>query len=377
MQKRVNVGLVGHRFMGKAHSNAYRQVCAFFDPQCLPQLERVCGRDEKTLSLFADRFGWNTHTTRWQELVECSDIELIDICASNDLHAPIANEAARAGKAVFCEKPLARNLTEASEMLDAVTRANVPHMVCFNYRFLPAVVLAKRMIDDGAIGDIRQFRAIYLQDWLVDPLFPFSWRVQKEKTGFGALNDIGVHIADLARYLVGEIEEVSGLMKTFITKRPVPGGKKKERVTVDDTASFLARFSAGAVGVFESTRMAPGRRNFMHIEANGSKGSLHWNIEDLNVLRYYSEEDDETAQGFRHIIATDQPHPYAKYWWPPGHTLGYQHSFVHVVYELMNALGENRMPVPNFEDGARAQAILEAVSQSAEKKKWFQVPDIY
>ena len=375
MSDEINVALIGQRFMGRAHANAYRQVRAFFDPPLVPRLRLVCGRNEAALAKFARRFGWEDHSADWHDAVTRDDIDLVDICATNDLHAEIALAAARAGKAIFCEKPLGRDLAEAKRMLAAVEEAKVRHMICFNNRFFPAIRLAKKLIDDGAIGEIRQFHALYLQDWGLDPRVPFTWRFDKERAGSGALGDTAVHITDLARFLVGEITEVVGDMTTFVDERPLPDGSGAGRVTVDDAAAFLARFENGARGVFETTRMATGRKNFMHIEVNGTNGSIYWNPEDLNVLWFYSRDDSNETRGFRRILVTEPEHPYVEAWWPPGHILGYEHSFVHAVAELLTAIAEGRNPEPNFHDGVRAQAVLEAVARSVEERGWVPVED--
>ncbi|MBC7099213.1 Gfo/Idh/MocA family oxidoreductase [Candidatus Bipolaricaulota bacterium] len=371
--KEIGVAVIGTRFMGRAHANAYRQVRAFFDPPLLPRLAVACGRDEGNLQEFSRRFGFDHVTVDWEEAVARDDVGLVDISCSNDLHAEIAEAAARLGKAVFCEKPLARDLPEAERMLGAVEEAGVPHMVCFNYRFFPAIRLARELIREGALGEIRQFHALYLQDWGLDPNLPRSWRMVKELAGSGALGDTAVHIVDLARFLVGEISEVCGMLTTFIKKRPLPDGSGMGEVTVDDTAAFLARFSSGATGVFETTRVATGRKNFMHLEVNGARGSIHWNAEDPNVLWFYSLEDPPKVRGFRRIVVTERQHPWAGSWWPPGHILGYEHSFVHAVYELLTALGEGRAPEPGFQDGVAAQAVLQAVARAHAERCWLPV----
>lgn len=372
--REIKVAIVGTKFMGRAHANAFRQARAFFFPPVLPSLHLACGTNEGETKEFAARFGFSRHTTRWEEVVADKEVDLVDICAPNDLHAPIAISAARNGKAVFCEKPLARNLAEAKEMLKAVEDAGVPHMICFNYRFFSAIQLAKKLISDGALGEIRQFHALYLQDWGLAPGLPLTWRFQKERAGSGALGDTAVHIVDLARFLVGEIAEVTGLLTTFIRERPLPKGGVGP-VTVDDTAAFLARFQAGATGVFETSRVALGRKNFMHLEINGSRGSIFWNAEDPNWLWFYSLDDPPHIRGFRRILVTEEEHPYAKNWWPTGHILGYEHTFVHAVVELCQALGEGRNPSPSFSDGVRAQAVLEAVLLSEGSRRWEKVPN--
>jgi len=376
MEREIEVALIGQRFMGRAHANAYVKVVPFFDPPVRPVLRVACGRDEEKLAEFTRRFGFSEYTTDWREAVTHPGVGLVDICTSNDLHAAIAIRAAEEGKAVFCEKPLARDLSEARAMLRAVEQAGVPHMVCFNYRFFPAVRLARELIREGALGEVRQFRAIYLQDWLVAPDFPRTWRLVREKAGSGALGDTAVHIVDLARFLVGEIAEVVGMLSTFVHERPLPDGGGMGRVDVDDAAAFLARFENGVSGVFETTRMATGRKNFMHLEVNGSTGSLFWNAEDPNVLWFYSEKDPAAARGFRRIVVTEPEHPYAGNWWPPGHILGYEHSFVHAVYELLSALAEGRNPEPDFRDGVAAQAVLEAVLRSVEERRWVTVDEV-
>ncbi len=372
--RELGVALIGTKFMGKAHANAYRQAQAFFSLPVTPKLVVACGTNAQETQEFAAHFGFRRTTTVWEEAVWAEDVALVDISAPNDLHAPIALAAARAGKAVFCEKPLARNLAEAQGMLRAVREAGVPHMICFNYRFFPAMQLAKRLIADGALGEIHHVHVLYLQDWGLTPGLPLTWRFQKERAGSGALGDTAVHIVDLARFLVGEITEVTGLLATFVRERPFPNGPGKGRVDVDDAAAFLARFQSGATGVFETSRVALGRKNFMHLEVNGSQGSLFWNAEDPNWLWFYSREDPPHQRGFRRILVTEEVHPYAKSWWPTGHILGYEHTFVHAVVELLQALGEGRNPEPSFVDGVKAQAVLEAVLLSGESRRWERVP---
>jgi predicted dehydrogenase len=380
--KTINVGLVGHRFMGKAHSNAYMTVAKFFDVTPQPVMKAVCGRDEAELAEFAQRFGWESYETDWRKLVTRQDIGVVDIAAPSNIHRDIAVAAAEAGKHVFCEKPLASSLTQAREMLAAVRKAGVVNIVNFNYRCCPALALARQMIKANEIGEVRHFRATYLQDWLVDPEFPMNWRLRKEVAGSGAHGDLNSHLVDLARFLIGEVSEVVGLMKTFIDERPGEGkssgltataGSGTEKVTVDDATLFLARFKGGAVGTFEATRMAPGRKNFNRVEINGSRGSLVFNFEDMNVLEFYNSADPSGQQGFRKILATESVHPFVGAWWPPGHVLGYEHTFVHAVYELMNAINKKTTIMPDFRDGARCVAVLEAVERSAADQRWVEV----
>jgi predicted dehydrogenase len=373
MKRRLNVAMIGYQFMGRAHSNAWRQVGRFFELPLEPALKVVCGRNPAEVEKAAATLGWEEAATSWQEVVARKDIDVVDICTPGDAHVPIAVAAAEAKKVVFCEKPLANTLPEAQKMLDAVTRAGVLHMLCHNYRRVPAVTLAKQLIDEGRIGTIRHFRGLYLQDWIVDPEFPRVWRLEKAKAGSGALGDIASHSLDLARHLVGEIAEVTGLMKTFVTERPVPGAKpgatrKTAPVDVDDAALALLRFASGAIGTVEGSRFAPGRKNYNRLEINGSKGSLAWDLERLNELELYIEEGPQS--GFRRVIATDAKHPYISGWWPPGHIIGYEHSFTHTVHDLVQAIAAQTLPEPNFEDGVKNQRVLDAVERSSASGRW-------
>jgi predicted dehydrogenase len=380
--KTMNIGLVGTKFMGKAHSNAYLKVAKFFDVDPQPVMKAVCGRHAEETAEFANRFGWQSHESDWRKLCQRQDIDVVDVSTPGNLHHDIAVAAAKAGKHVYCEKPLAFNLKDARAMLDAVRQAGVVHMVNFNYRVVPALALAQQMIQAGEIGEIRHFRATYLQDWLVDPKFPMNWRLRKEAAGSGAHGDLNAHHVDMARYLVGEIAEVVGMQKTFITERPAEGrsagltataGEGTEKVTVDDATLFLAKFANGALGSFEATRMAPGRKNYNRVEINGSSGSLVFNFEEMNILDFYNCADPTGRQGFRRIMATEGVHPYVSAWWPPGHVLGYEHTFVHAVYELMNAINGKKTRMADFHDGAQCVAVLDAVEQSISDGRWTKV----
>ncbi len=387
MAKKINVGMVGYKFMGKAHSHAYRDVAMFFKTETVPVMKVICGRTETAVSEAARMFGWEAYETSWEKLVQRQDIDLVDINTPNSTHREIAVAAAKAGKHILCEKPLAVSLAEAEEMLEAAREAGVNHMVCFNYRKVPAVGLAKKMIEEGRLGKIYHFRAQYLQDWITDPEFPLVWRLKKEEAGAGAHGDLNSHIIDLARYLVGDFAKVVGIQETFIKKRPelevseklTTGLAAKSRrpqlgeVTVDDATLFLARFKNGALGCFEVTRFANGRRNGLRFEINGSKGSLLFELENMNELWFYSCEDSQERQGFRKILVTEATHPYIEAWWPPGHIIGYEHTFVHVVYDFMKALDEDRLPTPNFTDGVECQRVLEAVEKSAKEERWVEV----
>jgi len=379
----LSVGMIGYKFMGKAHSNAYRQVSRFFKLPVTLRMAAICGRDEANVSAACKEFGWEGYETDYHRLLARPDIDIVDITSANNAHAQMAIDAAQAGKHVFCEKPLATNLADARRMLEAVERAGVKHMVCFNYRATPAVALAKQMIEEGRIGRVFHWRAVYLQDWIVDPSFPLVWRLQGEVAGSGAHGDLAAHSIDLAHFLVGDIDSVVGDMRTFIKERPVlaetTGGlsarasEGKGPVTVDDASVFLARFANGAVGTFEATRFAPGHKNYNCFEINGENGSIIFNFERMNELQYFDRRDDGHVQGFRTIQATEGVHPYIGPWWPPGHIIGYEHTFVHTVYNLITAIAENRMPSPNFRDGVRCQAVLEAAAQSVKSGTWEKV----
>ncbi|WP_373566075.1 Gfo/Idh/MocA family protein [Mesobacillus foraminis] len=379
--------MVGYKFMGKAHSHAYRDLPLFFPESLRPEMKVICGRNESEVAKAAAQFGWEESTTDWKNLLEREDIDLIDINAPSDVHKEIAIAAAHAGKHIFCEKPLALTLRDSKEMLEAAEAAGVKHMVGFNYRFAPAVLLAKKLVDEGRLGEIYHFRAFFLQDWLVDPNFPLAWRLQKEIAGSGSHGDLGAHLIDMAHYLVGDVAEVIGMNETFIKERPLPANMaglsassnadgEKGPVTVDDATLFLARFKNGALGSFEATRFASGHRSTNSFEINGSKGSVIFDFERMNELQVYFNDDKEDVQGFRRVVATDPAHAFSEAWWPPGHTIGYEHTFIHEMVELMDALREDRQPVPNFRDGVKCQQVLEAVDLSIEKRQWIQISEL-
>lgn len=381
MSKNIGVGLVGYKFMGKSHSNAYRQVGHFFpEMPYIPELTALCGRDEAAVKQAAVDMGWKGYETDWRKLVTRQDIGLVDVSTPGDSHAEIAIAAANEGKHVFCEKPLANTLPEARAMAEAVKKNGVVGMVNFNYRRVPAVQLAKRLIQDGRIGRIYHWRAVYLQDWIMDPNFPLVWRLQKNLAGSGTLGDLGAHSIDLARMLVGEITEVTGLTETFIKKRPLLSGTtgglgaaasaEFGEVTVDDAALFMTRFDNGAVGTFEVTRFANGRRNYNSFEINGSKGSIVFNLERMNELNVLFNDDAADATGFRNILVTEGAHPYMNAWWPAGHIIGWEHTFTHGVRDLMHGIADGVSPDPTFDDGVRCQAVLDAIEKSAGSKQW-------
>jgi predicted dehydrogenase len=380
----INIALIGHRFMGKAHSNAYRQVRRFFSGKLTPRMRVLCGKAcTEELGETARLYGWEESDCEWERVIGREDIDVVDVATPGYLHHPMVIAAAQAGKHVICEKPLANNLTQAKEMLKAVEKAGVLHMVNFNYRRVPAVAYAKKLIEDGSIGDVYHYHGAYLQDWIIDPDFPLVWRLEKKFAGSGALGDIGAHAADLAEYLNGEIRVVSGQMTTFVKERPLPtegagawgakGRKGKGKVTVDDDANFLARFKNGSVGVFESSRFAGGRRNFNTFEVYGSKGSIAFNLERMNELEFYDRTDPPPLQAFKTIMVTEANHPYVGGWWPPGHIIGYEHTFVHAIHDFLTCLEKERLPEPNFHHGVRNQAVLDAVERSAKSGQWERV----
>jgi predicted dehydrogenase len=372
--KEIRVGIVGTKFMGRAHSNAYLDVAHFFDLPARPVLRAACGRNVSDLEAFAGRFGWQTTETSWERLVERDDVDLVDICTSNVTHMPIAVAAARAGKHVFCEKPIAMNADEARRMLDAAREAGVRHMVAFNYRRVPAIALARQLIEEGKIGEIRHFNAVYYQDWLVDPGSSIVWRHDAKEAGSGAHGDMNAHTVDLARYLAGEIEAVSGAQEIFVKERPLADGSGTGTVTADDAMYFLARFSGGALGSFMATRFATGRKNYLRLEIFGSKGALVFNLERLNELEFTSRQDPEPERGFRTIMVTESSHPYVSAWWPPGHIIGWEHTFIHEVRDLLLAIDKGEAVVPDFYDGLRCQQVLDAVVQSSLSGRWEDVP---
>jgi predicted dehydrogenase len=380
----INVALIGHQFMGKAHSNAYRQVSKFFPGKLEPRLKVICGKASKEeLEATARQFGWEESDPDWRRVVERKDIDVVDISTPGFLHHAMAIAAAEAGKHLICEKPLANTLAEAKEMLRAVEKAGVKHYVNFNYRRVPAVALAKKLIEEGRLGEIYHYHGAYLQDWIMDPQFPLVWRLEKKYAGSGALGDIGAHAADLAQFLNADITEVVGFMTTFIKERPLvdagpgawgaKGGRGKGKVTVDDETNFLARFKNGSAGVFESTRFAGGRRNYNTLQIYGSKGSLAWNFERMNELEFFDRTEAGAEQGYKTILATEAAHPYVGAWWPPGHIVGYEHTFVHAIHDFLTCLEKDRMPTPNFRDGVKVQAVLDAVERSAKSRRWEKV----
>ncbi|MFD7300778.1 Gfo/Idh/MocA family protein [Streptomyces pharetrae] len=377
----LRIGMVGYAFMGAAHSQGWRTAGRVFDLPRRPVLAAICGRDADAVRVAADRHGWAAAETDWRALIARDDVDLVDICTPGDSHAEIALAALAAGKHVLCEKPLANTVEEAEVMAraaDAAYERGRLAMVGFNYRRVPATALARRMVAEGRLGTLRHVRVSYLQDWLVDPAFPLTWRLRKELAGSGSLGDLGAHIVDLAQYLAGEpLAGVSALTETFVRRRPLPGGPTSGlaavsadgtgTVTVDDAALFTGRFASGALASFEATRYATGRKNALRLELNGEHGSLAFDLERLNELWYHDATEPRAHAGFRRILVTEPEHPYLDAWWPPGHGLGYEHSFVHQARDLVHAVAEGRRPEPSFADGLQVQRVLAAVEESAEK----------
>jgi predicted dehydrogenase len=368
---KLRVAMIGHRFMGRAHANAWRQLGRFFELPLEPVLQVVCGREREAVAEAAAKLGFAEAATSWPEVVRRKDVDLVDVCTPGDSHAEISVAAAAAGKAVLCEKPLANTLAEAERMRDAVAKARVPSLLCHNYRRAPAVALAKRLVEAERLGRIHHWRGAYLQDWIVDPAFPRVWRLEKAKAGSGALGDLASHSLDLARHLVGEIREVAALLETFVPERPLPEGRGMGRVDVDDAALALLRFENGALGSVEATRFAPGRKNHNRFELNGSRGSLAFDLERMNELELYEEAGADS--GFRTILATDASHPYAGAWWPPGHALGWEHTFVHTLHDFVQAIAKGERAEPDFADGVATQRVLDAIERAAASRRWEKV----
>ncbi|MFE6129866.1 Gfo/Idh/MocA family protein [Streptomyces sp. NPDC056437] len=377
----LGVGMVGYAFMGAAHSQGWRTVGRVFDLPMRPVLAAIAGRDPSAVRAAADRHGWAAAETDWRHLITRDDVQLVDVCTPGDSHAEIAIAALEAGKHVLCEKPLANSVAEAEAMTAAAERARARGqvaMVGFNYRRVPAIAYARKLIGEGRLGTLRHLRFTYLQDWLVDPDFPLTWRLQREHAGSGALGDLGAHIVDLAQYLAGEhLVGVSALSETFVRERPLlagastglsaAGGAERGPVTVDDAALFTGRLASGALASFEATRMASGRKNALRLEINGELGAIAFDLERLNELSFHDNTEPAATAGFRRILVTESEHPYLEAWWPPGHALGYEHTFTHQARDLVEAIATGREPAPSFADGLQVQRVLAAVEESAEK----------
>lgn len=366
----IGIGMLGYAFMGKAHSNAFKKLpYMMYPPVAIPRLVAIAGRNAEATAEAARRFGYEGYYTDWRKMLENDAIQVFDNGGPNDTHAEPCIAAAQAGKHVFCEKPLARTAEEAKSMLDAVQKANVKHMVAFNYRFVPAIVQARKLIESGALGRIFHYRASYLQEWIIDPNFPKIWRLDKNVAGSGALGDLGAHIIDLARFLVGEPKQVSGMVKTFVEERPLPDGSGKGKVDVDDAFIALMEFENGAIGTVEASRFCHGHKNYEVLEINGEKGSIRFNLERLNELDvFWAGEAPRETQGFHNTLISESYHPYWENWWPHGHMIGWEHSFVHEFHHFFSAIVKGGPVAPygaTFEDGYRNAVICDAIVQSA------------
>ncbi|MFF0367487.1 Gfo/Idh/MocA family protein [Micromonospora sp. NPDC005087] len=380
--------MVGYAFMGAAHSQAWRTVNRVYDLPARARMALICGRDTGKVADAADRLGWDAYTTDWRDLISRDDIDVVDVCTPGDSHAEIALAALAAGKHVLCEKPLANTVAEARAMAaaaDTARAAGVRSMCGFNYRRVPAVTMMRQLVADGRLGVIRHVRATYLQDWIVDPQFPLVWRLQKDRAGSGALGDIGAHIIDLTQFVTGQrITGVSAVTETFVKERPLPAGSSglaasvdgggsadgnasaTGAVTVDDAAVFVARLDGGALATYEASRFATGRKNALRVEINGSLGTVVFDLERLNELEFYDATRPSVEQGFSRILVTEGEHPYMSAWWPPGHIIGYEHSFTHQMRDFIEAVATGVDPAPSFADALQVQLVLDAVTRSAE-----------
>ncbi|AZS43159.1 Glucose-6-phosphate 3-dehydrogenase [Microbacterium oleivorans] len=385
----LRVAMIGHGFMGAAHSQGWRVAPRFFDLPLDPVMQVVTGRDDATTAAAAAKWGWAESSTDWRETIARDDVDVVDIVTPGDTHAEIAIAALEAGKHVLCEKPLANSVAEAEAMTDAAARAEargIRAMVGFTYRRVPAATFARSLVADGRIGEVRQVRAEYLQDWLMDPEAPMTWRLDRAKAGSGSLGDIGAHAVDLAEFITGQtIDSVSGIVETLVDERPLLGesvglsgtaSAERGRVTVDDVAFFTGRLNSGALASFEASRYRTGRKNALRVEVSGTRGALAFDLERLNELEFYDATAPETELGFRRILVTEHDHPYLAPWWPTGHMLGYEHGFSHQVLDFTTAIAGASSPRPSFADGLHVQRVLDAVERSsAADSRWVQTND--
>jgi predicted dehydrogenase len=375
--KTLNVGLIGYGFMGRAHSNAFRKVGNFFKLDYQPVLKAACARNEEKIKAFAETWGYESYETDWRKLLKRDDIDLVDICAPNDVHAEIALAAAKAGKMILCEKPLARTGPEGLKMVKAIEKAKVPNMVWYNYRRVPAVTLAKKLIDEGRLGKIFHYRAKFLQDWTISPELPQGgtglWRLDVKVAGSGVTGDLLAHCIDTAIWLNGSVDKVSAMTETFVKQRKHNLTGKVEKVGIDDACAFLARFSNGSLATFESTRYARGHKALYTFEINGEHASIAWDLHDLHRLSYFDHGDDSLVRGWRSIHVSDGDMPYMKHWWVPGLQIGYEHSFVHQVADFLTGLAEGKPVSPTFRDAQQTQQVCDAVLESAGSGRWVKV----
>ncbi|GMV83536.1 MAG: oxidoreductase [Planctomycetota bacterium] len=381
---KLNIALIGTKFMGKAHSNAWAQVAHFFDLPVQPVMKVIVGRDAKGTQKMADQWGWQEAATDWKEVIKRKDIDLVDVSTPNNLHAEMSIAALKAGKHVVCEKPLAKSVKECESMVKAAEAAKKANFVCYNYRRVPAVSLARQLVQEGKIGRVYHVRCLYLQSWIMDPNFPLVWRLQGDIAGSGPHGDLNAHIIDAARFITGEeVTEVSAAFETFIKERPLgamtgglsaSGGSKKGKVTVEDAALLIGRMSGGALCSFEATRFAQGRKNGNSIEINGEKGAIRFEFEDMNRLKFYDATKPSYLQGWTDILATEANHPYFGAYWPAGHIIGYEHTFINIAYDVLTAVGKGGAALknlgPTFADSTNTQRVLEAAEKSAKSRKW-------
>jgi predicted dehydrogenase len=379
MAKPLRVGIIGYGFMGRAHANAYRKVSNFFDLAYEPVLTAACARKTDKLAAYAKRWGWQSTESDWRTLVARNDIDLIDICTPNDTHADITLAAAKAGKMVLCEKPLAMNAEQGRQMTHAVETAGVPNMVWFNYRRVPAIALAKQIIDEGRLGRVYHYRATYLQDWTISTDVPQGgqtlWRLDADVAGSGVTGDLLAHSIDTAMWLIGGIDRVTATTETFVKERKLQDDPSKTKpVKIDDACLFLARFANGALATFESTRYARGRKNQNTFEVNGEKASIYFNLEDPHRLQFFDHNDPDHLSGWRSILVTNFEHPYMDKWWVPGCTIGYEHTFIHALADFLKGLETGKPTEPTFRTALATQCVCDAVLESAKTEKWVNVP---
>ena len=374
MKKKLNIGLVGYGFMGRTHSNAYRKVGNFFDLKYEPVLKAVCARNEQNAKAFADTWGYQSVETDWRKLIARSDIDLIDIATPNNLHFEMAIEAAKAGKMVMCEKPLAMNAAEAEQMVSAVEKAKVPNMVWYNYRRVPAVTLAKQLIDQGKLGKIFHYRAKFLQDWTINADVPQggtgTWRLDASVSGSGVTGDLLAHCIDTAMWLNGGIDTVTAATETFVKERKHAVTGKMQEVKIDDASAVLARFTNGSLATFESTRYARGHKALYTFEINGENASIFWDLHDLHRLQYFDYRDASVTRGWRSIHVSDGDQPYMKNWWVPGLQIGYEHTFTHQFADFVAGLDEGKSAAPDFRDGLKTDYVTDAILRSAQSGRW-------
>jgi predicted dehydrogenase len=368
----LGVGMIGYKFMGKAHSNAWRQVTPFFEPALTPKLKMVCGRERDKVERMAQRWGWERAVTDWRAVVDDPEVDIVDICSPNNTHREIALAALAAGKMVACEKPLAMNGAEAREMAAAARASKKTNTVWFNYRRVPAIAFARQLIDEGRIGRVYHFRALYLQDWTLDPSVPLLWRMDKDVAGSGVTGDLHSHIVDLSNFLAGEITSVAGASRIFLNERERPEGGRAD-VEIEDASVFVCRYANGALGHFEATRFANGRKNANTFEVNGELGSLYFNLEDMTRLWYFDSRDPKQVQGWRELRVWEESHPYMKHWWVPGCSIGYEHTFTNQAADLLNAIATGTPMQPDFDDGLKCQLVLDAVLEACATDRWVNV----